>query len=725
MKAVTSSSKFKMPLVGKVDQSKVVTDNTAKPTPRHDPSAPNAFVLPRPSADHQKVYNSKKHPVIDVVVDPFLSSHLRPHQREGVQFLYECMMGMKEYDGCGAILADEMGLGKSVQAITLAWTLLKQTPYFGDKPIAKRVLVVCPATLVKNWQKEFKKWLGDERVATFVVDQKSNVNDFVHGRAYPVMIIGYEKLRKLQEILKHASFDLIICDEGHRLKSPQIKTALAIKTLPTRRRIILSGTPIQNDLSEYFAMVDFVNPGVLGAYNAFKKVFEEPILNSRRTDATEEEKQLGAMRNEELARLTKMFVLRRTADINQKYLPPKMEQVIFVKPTRLQLAIYKRILETPALNKYLYSRTSSSASSGAWSLGLIIALRKLCNSVQLTMNDVAARSTDNESGSDSSDLNSMYQHLLDGIDTAKTTEFSSKIQVLESLLTEFAQRKEKVVLVSHFTQTLDILETLCKSKSWSFLRLDGSTASSKRGEYVDTFNSPSSNVFVFLLSSKSGGMGLNLVAASRLVLFDIDWNPSNDAQAMARIWRDGQRRQVFIYRLLTTGTIEEKIYQRQITKLSLSDAIIDNPSEASVNKFSIEDLRDIFTLHTDTDCYTHHLLGCDCLDNAGIVSDVSSSDDIDALEIMDMNTSEDEHEEVEVKPTRKRAANGKSKALLPSKAQAESFSELNDWTHVRVRRGMKKSALEESILDPVLVDVLGKTENVSFAFWRKSSDAST
>ncbi|OLL26243.1 Meiotic recombination protein rdh54 [Neolecta irregularis DAH-3] len=173
--AFPAATKFKNP----IKEFTKVQKNPTTFTPRHDPTAENALVMPRPKSSQGK-------PVVDVVVDPYLSQKLRPHQREGVKFLYECIMGMKEYDGRGAVLADEMGLGKTLQTIALLWTLLKQNPFPNQGPIIKRALI--------NWKREFRKWLGNERLGIFAADLKANVNDFKIGRIYQVMIIGYEKV---------------------------------------------------------------------------------------------------------------------------------------------------------------------------------------------------------------------------------------------------------------------------------------------------------------------------------------------------------------------------------------------------------------------------------------------------------------------------------------------------------------------------------------------------
>jgi DNA repair and recombination protein RAD54B len=314
-----------------------------KPVPRHDPDAANALVMKRPN----RVPKGKQ--IVDVVLDPILGKHLREHQREGVKFLYECVMGLRGFDGEGCILADEMGLGKTLQTIALLWTLLKQNPIHGDPPVIKKALIVCPVTLINNWQKEFRKWLGNERIGVFVADgKKTRLTDFTMGKSYNVMIIGYERLRTVAEDLtKGSGIDIVIADEGHRLKTVQNKSALAIQSLNTPKRVILSGTPIQNDLSEFFSMVNFVNDGLVGTYKAFMKNFEAPIVRSRQPNAVTKDIELGEARGEELAETTSPFILRRTADILSNYLPPKSEYVLFCNPTPVQANIYRHVVSSP------------------------------------------------------------------------------------------------------------------------------------------------------------------------------------------------------------------------------------------------------------------------------------------------------------------------------------------------------------------------------------------
>ncbi|KAF9364875.1 helicase [Mortierella sp. NVP85] len=619
------------------------------PQPRHNPDAPGAILLPRPPSTHPRVkngYGSKRPPgdagLVDVVVDPLLGQHLRPHQKEGVRFLYECVMEMKDIQGQGAILADEMGLGKTLQTIALLWTLLKQSPYHGEESsVVKKALVVCPASLIKNWQKEFKKWLGTERVRVFAAGSKSIITDFTLGKIYPVMVIGYEKLRMVQDELKNANFDIIICDEGHRLKAANIKTAQAIRSLSTKRRIILSGTPIQNDLGEFFSMIDFVNPGLFESYNTFKRVFEDPILRSRQPGCTPKEAELGLERYlyfTSYAMYNWAFPLRGNHEAKH---PCDGSSSTDLKRSSMS-SFRGRVCDMNILSIYAleaqFARGCFTMDSSRH-LACITALRKLCNSPKLILERAEVAQEEPESQGLYSDIRSRFQG--DGSEISNSCD-GGKLSFVEALLNSIhGNTSERVVLVSNFTQTLDLLEALCIRQQYGFFRLDGSTPTQKRQEYVDKFNEPSCrkckslaitygcpargdnvcrfltqgmdlDVVVFLLSAKSGGVGLNLIGASRLVMFDIDWNPSVDLQAMARIHRDGQSRPVYIYRLLLAGTIEEKMYQRQLTKVGLSDALIDAKSAEKLNKFSIAELRDLFTFHEDEACLTHSLLGCEC-----------------------------------------------------------------------------------------------------------------
>ncbi|KAL2428756.1 DNA repair and recombination protein RDH54 [Exophiala dermatitidis] len=578
------------------------------PTPRHDPNAAGAIVFKRP-----------KHPppgrqTVDVVLDPLLGKLLRPHQKEGVQFLYECVMGLRDYGGQGCILADDMGLGKTLTTIALLWTLLRQSPVHRDPPVIRKALIVCPVSLIRNWKREFRKWLGSDRLGVLEFeDQSTHIRDF-DGRVYQVMIIGYERLRMVaDDLAKGHPIDIVICDEGHRLKTMKNKNAQAIESLNTRRRIILSGTPIQNDLGEFYAMVNFVNDGCLGSQKGFIRDFEKPIIRSRQPDASEEEIERGCDASEELARTTSPFILRRTADILSDFLPPKTEYVLFCKPTQAQTKIYRNILKSAMFHSAL--RSSESAFQ------LITILKKLCNSPAL-MNPKYG----NDDSTPSSSLTTLNEMLPEGLSKLYHNSLSCKIRLLDELLQQIrANTNEKVVLISNYTSTLNLVEQLLINSNLPYLRLDGSIAAKKRQGLVDQFNnSKSTQTFAFLLSAKAGGVGLNLIGASRLILFDVDWNPATDDQAVARIHRQGQKRHCKIYRFLIKGGIEERIWQRQVVKRALANSIMQGGSAASsglakpsgkggqITTFSQDELRDLFRLDETDGLRTHDLIACGC-----------------------------------------------------------------------------------------------------------------
>ncbi|KAJ1305825.1 hypothetical protein OPQ81_010552 [Rhizoctonia solani] len=661
--------------------------------PLHDPDADGALVLTAPNEAHQKKYNIKNLPVVPVVVDPILAKFLRPHQREGIQFMYESVMGMRTREQHGCILADEMGLGKTLQTITLIWTLLRG--------------------------------LGRDRLKVFVGDKdKNHIKQFMHSRIHHVLVIGYEKLRTVIDELTYCTppIGLIVCDEGHRLKSAQAKTTKMFEALKrTPRRIILSGTPIQNDLGEFHAMADFCNPGMLEEYSRFRRVYETPIVKSRSPEASTKDIELGTARAAQLNELAKSFVLRRTADILTNYLPPKTEYVLFVQPTALQLSVFQKILRPDHVQDLVHGPTARS-------LALITTLTKICNSpIMLAKPD---KTTGAEDGKTTRTLVQEALGLLPPGAAPDDITLSGKLIALAALLKQLRQTtEEKCILVSHYTSTLNIVEAYCRSIHYTYSRLDGSTAVTKRQQLVDEFNqAKQSKKFLFLLSAKAGGVGLNLIGASRLILIDSDWNPSHDLQSMARIHRDGQKRPVFIYRLLTTGTIDEKIYQRQVTKLGLSNSLISESSgkdasssgKSSADSFTQRDLQDIFSIHSHTLCQTHELLQCHCSNENHVVSSSANSDDESELldpadlaksvgkkksrknVVNDSDSGSSSESEVEMGFVSASQVKPDKISKAEKKRRREALAALSEWRHINCFA----DGYSELVRDPVLLHLL-------------------
>ncbi|KAJ7325361.1 DNA repair and recombination protein RAD54-like [Desmophyllum pertusum] len=593
----------------------------------HDPFEEDALVLYSPPelTAHEKLTADLESQEVHVVVDPLLGKVLRPHQREGVKFLYDCVTGQRINGSHGCIMADEMGLGKTLQCITLIWTLVKQGP--DGEPIANKIIIVAPSSLVKNWYNELHKWLAG-RISALAIDSgtKNEIDKklgmFMSQQrkrtAYPVLIISYETFRLHASVLQSGPVGLVICDEGHRLKNLESQTYQALDKLKTTQRVLLSGTPIQNDLLEYFSLVHFVNSGILGTVAEFKKKFENPILRGRDADASDADHKKGAEKLTELASLVNKCIIRRTASILSKYLPVKVEQVVCCRLTPLQSELYKLLIQSKVLRMEVLKSKSGSGMSAS-SLAFITQLKKLTNHPELIYDKA-------QTGEDG------FEGVLDLFPQSFNLkqvqpELSGKMQVLDYMLAMTkSTTTDKVVLVSNYTQTLDLFEKLCRLRRYQFVRLDGSMSIKKRQKIVDRFNDPHGGDFIFMLSSKAGGCGLNLIGANRLVMFDPDWNPANDDQAMARVWRDGQKKKVFIYRLLSTGTIEEKIFQRQAHKKALSSCVVDEEEDVE-RHFSVGELKDLFRLNEDTLSDTHDKFKCRrCVNNIQVHPPPESTD---------------------------------------------------------------------------------------------------
>lgn len=420
------------------------------------------------------------------------------------------------------------------------------------------------------------------------------------------------------------------------------------------------------------------------------------------------------MLSEELASLTSSFILRRTTDVLAGYLPSKTEYVLFCQPTAAQQKVYQHVLESPNFQ--------SALGNAGTTLQLITMLKKVCNSPWLL------NPKGNRCNAQAPPGSNLAANLLDGIDPRliRNNGGSSKIRVLDQLLHVLKQTDEKVVLVSNYTSTLELFETLLTALGFPFLRLDGSTASSKRQALVDDFNRSSpSQCFAFLLSAKAGGVGINLVGASRLVLFDVDWNPATDLQAMARIHRDGQKRPCVIYRFILSGGLDEKIWQRQTTKLNLASNVMDQ--KGRVNSFSRDELKDIFRLEQGLHCQTHELLRCPCEGRGG-----QASLGISTLGSLNVEREHEENGDVSLHQFDLPAAPSVPMSLHRNvtkdcsgggddEAEVEA---LMTYSHIATSALSEKTedGLETLIADSVLLEVLKDANNrVSFVFAKTSN----
>ncbi|XP_050539264.1 DNA repair and recombination protein RAD54-like isoform X2 [Daktulosphaira vitifoliae] len=522
--------------------------------PLHDPSIPDALILytpPQISANELLKIDKDKIKV-HVVVDPTLSKILRPHQRE-------------------------------------------------------------------NWCNEIKKWLGG-RIGALPVDGggKEQVDKVITGFVQakgrrtidPILVISYETFRSHANMLQNADdIGLVLCDEGHRLKNCENQTYRALMSLKAKRRVLLSGTPIQNDLLEYFSLVHFVNEGILGTAQEFRRQYETPIVRGQDSCATDSERQKATERLEQLIALVNRCLIRRTSALLSKYLPVKTEHVVCIKLTPLQNHLYQHLLKSDMVTKSIKSNDGKVTSNA---LAAITLLKKLCAHPDLIF-DKVMKGTD---GFENAKELLPVSYIAAQTKNRLMIELSSKLMVLDTMLAVIkSTTTDRVVLISNYTQTLELFERLAKFRNYTYVRLDGSMTAKKRAKAVDDINSPTSGTFLFMLSSKAGGCGLNLIGANRLVMFDPDWNPANDDQAMARVWRDGQKKPCFVYRFLATGTIEEKMMQRQAHKKALSSSVVDCEEDVA-RHFSASELRALFFLHQNTISDTHDKIKCTrCVNN--------------------------------------------------------------------------------------------------------------
>uniref|UniRef100_A0A7S2KDU5 RanBP2-type domain-containing protein n=1 Tax=Leptocylindrus danicus TaxID=163516 RepID=A0A7S2KDU5_9STRA len=477
--------------------------------------------------------------------------------------------------------------------------------------------------MVKNWDNEFVKWLGPGTVRTLAIadqDRKTvekNIDLFVKTKMFKILIASYECIRThVGRLNKHKhACDLLVCDEAHRLKNRDNQTSRALNSLQVRRRVLLTGTPMQNDLSEFFAMVDFTNPGILGTEEEFRRKILNPILRGREPDATVKQKQKMMDIQQNMSNIVNEFILRRINTLNAQHLPPKLVQVVCCKLTDMQRNMYQHLVTSKDLQHVLDGKQQNCLSS-------IQMLMKLCNHPKLVVEEDTSASRGGRRGNKkicyAEDAPSSAAPGADGISkflpysssNGIHPEWSGKMFVLYRLMYEMRRPgngNDKIVIISNYTQTLDLIGKMCKENNWKSCRLDGSVGMKKRQAMVDEFNDPTSSLVAFLLSSKAGGCGINLIGGNRLVLFDPDWNPAVDKQAAARCWREGQKKRCFTYRFLASGTVEEKIFQRQLSKEGLQ-SIVDDKEQ--VNALSTKDLQKLFKLREDTPSDTHDKLNC-------------------------------------------------------------------------------------------------------------------
>ncbi|KAF1365278.1 DNA repair and recombination protein RAD26 [Lizonia empirigonia] len=509
------------------------------------------------------------------------------YQKTGVQWLWELFQ-----QNVGGIIGDEMGLGKTIQAISFIAGL------HYSKRLTKPVIVVCPATVMKQWVSEFHRWWPALRVSILHTSGSGMLNTQredrfereMELRSYGdydttltgagkaakkilekvkrdghVLVTTYSGLQTYSEFLTATEWECAILDEGHKIRNPNTAITIHCKELRTPNRIILSGTPMQNNLSELWSLFDFVFPMRLGTLINFRNQFEFPIKRGGYANASNLEFETAIQCAETLKDAISPYLLQRFKVDVATDLPQKKEQVLFCKLTRQQRQAYEGFLQSEDMK--------SIASGKRQMLYGVDYLRKVCNHPDLTQHKTLSKQPGYDYGAPNK---------------------SGKMQVVKELLSLWKKGGHKTLLFAQHRIMLDILQKfLSHLPDMNWRRMDGETPIKDRQDLVDEFNK-SPDLDVFLLTTKVGGIGVNLTGANRVIIYDPDWNPSTDIQARERSWRLGQKKEVEIYRLMSAGTIEEKIYHRQIFKQFLTNKVLKDPKQRQT--FHMSDLHDLFTL---------------------------------------------------------------------------------------------------------------------------------
>jgi len=477
-------------------------------------------------------------PVEKIKFPKKIKDSLRDYQKDGVSWFYF----LRKYRFAG-ILADDMGLGKTLQALSLVTM---------NGVASKPSIVICPKTLLFNWEEEAKKFFPAMKVLIIEGLPGNRKKQVGRIKNYDLVVTSYSTLKKDLGLYeqKKVKFNYCFLDEAQFVKNHKTQNAQAVKKIPADYRLALTGTPLENSVSEIWSIFDFLMPGFLGNHNQFVKRFQTPIMKENNAQA------LG-----ELRKKVECFMLRRTKGEVLKELPPKVEQTIVCELEEAQNILYQEILANVKSDIFNTVKEKGFAKSQIHILAGLTKLRQVCNHPTL---------------------------LLKNKDHTKYE--SAKLDAFSELVDEIISANRKVLVFSQFTQMLDILEKELKKKDIEYLYLSGKTR--KRKELVQEFNADTEKK-VFLISLKAGGTGLNLTSADNVIIFDPWWNPSVENQAIDRTHRIGQKNSVNVYRLVTKGTIEERILKLQEKKKFLFDNLIGESKEL-FQKLTWDDVRELF-----------------------------------------------------------------------------------------------------------------------------------
>ena len=505
---------------------------------------------------------------------------LKGYQVEGLRWLATLFE-----NGLSGILADEMGLGKTIQVIALI-------AHIREKSVKGPIIIAAPLATLPNWMNEFKKWVPSiscllyhgskqhrqDLRKTVLLQSLQNEEDF------PVIVTSYEMCIIDRAALAHFKFKYLVIDEGQRVKNRDCRLVRELKKLNTENRLLLSGTPIQNTLEELWSLLNFVNPQIFDDLNVFQSWFGfRNIGKETQVDDIIDEENSGRIVSK-LHEILRPFLLRRIkSEVLRGELPPKQEIVLYAAMTPLQKT-YERLILDNKLKDQLIASGIAATGREVSEQNMLMNRRKNANHPFLF--------------GEPRDANGEF---IGEANPKTLVNAAGKLRLMERILPALKKNGSKVLLFSQMTELLNIIEDYLRWRTWNYFRIDGSVKLEDRQSQIDRFNSEprgSNEHFVFMLSTRAGGLGINLASADTVILFDSDWNPHQDSQAMDRAHRIGQTKPVVVYRLLTAGSVEIDMMEKQISKKKLERMAViggdyNKAGRRSKGKLTTDDLRNL------------------------------------------------------------------------------------------------------------------------------------
>lgn len=486
-------------------------------------------------------YYTITHTISEKVEQPrcLVGGTLKPYQVDGLEWLVSLYN-----NNLNGILADEMGLGKTIQTLSLIAYLMER------KKVSGPYLVIVPLSVISNWVRELNIWAPSIVKVVYKGDPATRKNiqqTQMQGDSYNILLTTYEFVVKDRNVLGRIRWKYIIMDEGHRMKNADCKLALTLGAKYTsRNRLLLTGTPLQNNMTELWALLNFLLPTIFSSAETFETWFNAPFQASALGDSAELNEEENLLIISRLHQVLRPFMLRRLKTDVESQLPDKVE-IIF----RCEMSIWQRVLY-----RQMRRRIGIAAGSGSGSVrsfnNMVMQLKKVCNHPYLFYQD--------------EELISLPMNFL--------MRAAGKFELLDHCLRKLKRAGHRVLIFSQMTAALDYLEYFLSSIGMKYLRLDGTTKADDRQVMLEMFNAANSDYFCFLLSTRAGGLGLNLQTADTVIIFDSDWNPMMDLQAQDRAHRIGQTKEVRVFRLICSGSIEVKILERANRKLQIDAQVI-------------------------------------------------------------------------------------------------------------------------------------------------------